>query len=102
MPWRKSSAIVFPSIPNIEENFTVFWNTLSFPAVSDGTLDTEFGVPHRAQREMHRVVANLFNADLPLQRNRLNTQLQPLITAIFQDIAEQDQIEILRSCYVHT
>lgn len=100
--WRKGNAIVFSSLTNIEENFTAFWNLLSFSAVSCGTLDTEFGVPHRVPRQMHRVINNLFNADLPLQRNRLYLQLQPLIKAIFDDIAEQHQLEILQSCYVHT
>ena len=52
-------------------------------------------------RESHRVINILFNADLPLQRNRLNTQLQPLSKLIFEDITSDNQIEILQSCYVH-
>ncbi len=53
-------------------------------------------------RKLLRVVDTLFNADLPLRRNRLNTDLQPVIELIFKDIADQAQIEILQSCYVHT
>src|SRR5262249_1186712 len=37
-----------------------------------------------------------------LRRNRLNSQLQPLIRYIFEDIASQDDLDLLRSCYVHT
>jgi len=49
-----------------------------------------------------RVSDRLFNADLPLQRNRLHAQLTPLIATIFEEIADQDAVEVLQNCYVHT
>jgi hypothetical protein len=102
MPWRKGRARIFPSIEYIIDNFTEFWNLLSYESISNGSLDAEFGSPHRTQRDMHRVIDRLFNADLPLQRNRFNSQLHPLISKIFENIADQDQLEILQSCYVHS
>jgi hypothetical protein len=102
IPWREGSAVVFPSLDYIVANFSEFWNLLSYEAISAGRLDSEFGTSHRPTRELYRVVDRLFNADLPLQRNRLHAQLQPLIRTIFEDIADQDQIEILQSCYVHS
>ena len=102
MPWRSGMARMFPSLDYIIKNFTAFWNLISYEAISNGSLDAEFGVPYRTQRQLHRVIDKLFNADLPLQRNRLNAQLHPLIRKIFEDIADQDQIEILQSCYVHS
>jgi hypothetical protein len=102
MPWRKGRAVIFPSLEFIHDNFTYFWNLLSYVGISSGNLDNEFGVAHRAPRQLHRVVSKLFNADLPLQRNHLNAQLQPLIRKIFEDIADQDALEILQSCYVHS
>jgi hypothetical protein len=72
MPWRNGSARVFPSLEHIAENFTEFWNLLSFDAIQRGSLDEEFGSSKRTARNLHRVVDRLFNADLPLQRNRLN------------------------------
>ena len=102
IPWREGTARVFPSLEYICEHFTDFWNLLSFAAIGAGSLDAEFGPPRRATRELHRVIANLFNADLPLQRNRLHGQLDPLIRAVFEDIADQAQLEILQSCYVHS
>ncbi len=101
MGWREGSASVFPSLEYIIENFTLFWNLLSYEAVSAGSLDTEFGSNLRVSRESHRVINILFNADLPLQRNRLNIQLQPLVRLIFEDITGDNQLEILQSCYVH-
>ena len=53
-------------------------------------------------RQLLRVVDRLFNSDLPLQRNRLHAQLYPIIQTVFEDIADQDPLEILQSCYVHT
>ena len=100
--WRDGNARVFPSLEHIAAHFTEFWNLLSFGAIETGSLDEEFGSPLRNPRELHRVGDLLFNADLPLRRNRLHAQLHHIIEAIFQDIADQDPIEILQSCYVHT
>jgi hypothetical protein len=102
IPWREGHARVFPSLEYIESHFTEFWNLLSFDSIEGGSLDEEFGSSVRQHRQLLRVVDRLFNADLPLQRNRLHAQLHPLIQTIFQDIADQDPIEILQSCYVHT
>ena len=101
MGWRNGNALVFPSLEYITENFTFFWNILSYEAVSAGSLDTEFGSALRTSRESHRVINMLFNADLPLQRNRLNMELLPLVKLIFEDITNENQLEILQSCYVH-
>jgi hypothetical protein len=101
MSWRDGSARIFPSLLYIENNFTDFWNLLSFGAVQRGSLDEEFGPSKRTPRKLERVVDRLYDADLPLQRNRLHIQLHPLIQKIFEDIANQDPVEILQSCYVH-
>src|SRR5262249_29097567 len=101
IPPMDGDAVCFANIEFIIEHFTHFWNLLSYQSVSTGTLDSEFGSQLRVQRELHRVRDILFNADLPLERNRLNAGLQPLIKLIFEDIADQAQLEILQSCYVH-
>jgi hypothetical protein len=100
--WRDGNARVFPSLEYIATHFTEFWNLLSFDAIQTGSLDEEFGSPLRTPRELHRVGDLFFNADLPLRRNRLHAQLHHIIEAIFQDIADQDSLDILQSCYVHT
>jgi hypothetical protein len=102
MPWKEGRARVFPSISYIEEHFVEFWNLLSYQGICEGSLDSEFGRITIASRKLLRVIDKLFNADLPLRRNRLNTQLQPLVKYIFEDIAAQDDLDLLRSCYVHT
>ncbi len=93
--WRDGSARIFPTLEYVEKNFTEFWNLLSFNSVQRGSLDEEFGPSKRVPRKLERVVDRLFNADLPLQRNRLHAQVHPLIQTIFEDIAIQDPVEIL-------
>jgi hypothetical protein len=102
MPWRTGKARVFPSLEYIGAHFTEFWNLLSYEAVGAGSLEAEFGVTRSASRQLHRVVDKLFNSDLPLQRNRLHAQLEPLIRRIFSEIADQETLEVLQSCYVHS
>jgi hypothetical protein len=100
--WKRGRARVFRSIEYIRDNFTEFWNLLSYARIESGSLQEEFSQAAAEPRQMLRVLDRLFNADLPLRRNRLNTAMQPFIALIFEDIADQDQIEVLQSCYVHT
>lgn len=102
MPWREGSARVFESLEHVEGHFTEFWNLLSYDAIVAGSLDEEFGSRLRHPRALLRVIEKLFNSDLPLQRNRLHAQLHPIIQTIFENIADQDAVEILQGCYVHT
>jgi hypothetical protein len=101
MPWRQGHARIFPTLDHIEAGFTEFWNLLSHDAILAGSLDSEFGSVLRVSRRLGRVIDRLFNADLPLHRNRLHHQLHPLIQSIFENIADQDPPEILQqSIYV--
>lgn len=100
--WRQGTALLFSSLDDIIDRITEFWNLLSYEAVKSGALDIALGPKTHTPRRLHRVIDRLFNADLPLQRNKYASQLDPLVRTIFEDIAEQDQIEILQSCYVYS
>lgn len=102
MPWKKGKSRLFPSIEYVHEHFVEFWNLLSYEAICSGSLDSEFGRLPPSSRNLYRVIDKLFNANLPLRRNRLNSQLQPLAKYIFEDIAAQDDPDLLQLCYVHT
>ncbi len=102
MRWREGQAVVFANPDDIAANFTQFWNLLAYEEISGGALDNEFGAHLRIERQLYRVVDHLWNSDQPLQRNRLHVQLLPLVAAVFEDIADQAQIEILLECYIHT
>ena len=102
MPWREGSARVFASLDHVVAEFTEFWNLLSYEALASGSLDSEFGTAPISSRSLHRVVDRLATADVPLRRNRLNEQLQPIIKAIFEDIASQENLDLFKACYVHS
>jgi hypothetical protein len=102
MPWRKGKARVFPSLEYIRDNILDFLDLLSYDAIQAGALHEEFSPSITASRELHRVIDLLWNADVPLSRNRLNSDLQPIVKMVFEDIASQESLDVLHSCYIHT
>ena len=102
MPWKEGNARVFYSIDEIIENFIEFWNLLSYDTISQGSLDSEFSSTTSAERQMARVLNFLLQPDVPLWRNSLHTELHPIISHFFEDIADPNFIETLKNCYVYT
>lgn len=101
-PWRDQAAVVFDSPDDVIENFTAFWNLLSYSAVKDGLLDEKFRRGHAPSREAHRPISQMVDADATYGRNPLNHALRPYVDRFFGDIAAQDQSEVLSHCYVHS
>lgn len=100
--WREGKAIIFSGPKMIEQNFTTFWNMLSYDAVRDGKLDDAFRVGIGDAREYHRPIEQIVDADATYARNPLNSALRPYVDKFFGDIASQDAIEVLQGCYVHS
>jgi len=100
--WRDENAVIFSSIEDIKTHFIKFWNLLSYECVANNSLETEFSKVTSTDRKQYRVRSFLHNADAPLHRNILHAQLHPIIDAFFDDIADKDAIDILKSCYVHS
>lgn len=100
--WKEGSARVFYSIDDILESFIEFWNLLSYDCICQGSLDLEFSTTTSANRELTRVLNFLFQPDVPLLRNSLHTELHPIISHFFEDIADPDYIETLENCYVYS
>ncbi len=99
-PWSKGKSIVFRGFADIEANFTEFWNLLSFEAISLHSLKAAFSSAIQDRPTVQRALDGVLYADSPLQRNKLSTQLHPIISAIFKDLTGIEQDEVLRSCYV--
>ena len=98
----KAEPRVFTSLEDVAQNFAPFWNLLAYQQVASGSLADAFSLTLKVSRRLDRVNQRLYNADVPLLRNHLNNPLRPLISLIFEDIADQAQLEVLQSCYVHT
>src|ERR1051325_10916461 len=101
-PRKTAQAVVFSGPRDIEEDFTQFWNLLSYESVSNGGLDTFFRGADAVPREYHRPIAKLLEADATYGRNPLTLALHPYIERFFGDIGSQDTVEILDNCYVHS
>lgn len=102
MSWRDGHAIAFSSAGVIKDKFIEFWNLLSWEAISSGSFATNFVNIQPVNRSMNRVNDRLHNPDQVITRNRLHSQLHPLVNRIFGDITEYDQVEIMQRCYIHT
>jgi hypothetical protein len=100
--WRDGTARLFTSIEYIISNYIEFWNLLSFDSICNGSLDKEFGLTISPERNLFRVLSRLNNPDIPLLRNSLHTQLSPVITHFFEDIADPEHLDTLQNCYVYS
>ncbi len=100
--WKEGSARVFHSLEDIINSFVEFWNLLSYPCICSGSLDGQFSSVSISNRDLTRVLNFLLQPDVPLLRNFLHTELHPIITHFFEDIADPDFIETLENCYVYS
>lgn len=98
--WVDGRAIVFRGLKDLESSFIEFWNLLAYENVCGESLRTAFSQNTRPAVKVERALDSLLYADNPLQRNKLSSQLHPLISAVFKDLTGTEQEEILRQCYV--
>jgi hypothetical protein len=99
-PWKEGFAVIFYDIDDILKNFADFWNLLAYDHVVNGRIENEFSSLPVVSRNQYRVINKIYNANLPLERNKYNAQLSSFISLFFKDIADQDYLDILKTCYV--
>jgi hypothetical protein len=102
VPWKDGQAIVFHDYNDVVNNFTEFWNLLSYDAVKDGQLDAAFRLSPINIRGYHRPIDQVIDADATYGRNPFNAALKPFLDRFFGDIANQDTVDILKHCYVYS
>jgi len=97
--WRTGHCVVFRSLADIKENFSLFWNTLSKDSVKSGSLrryvsqealPMEFVVP---RQELHA-------ANTRIARNDLSPFVQPFVDHAFSTMTDESQLNVLERCYV--
>lgn len=96
--WRENSAVVFYSLSDIKENFTIAWNILSYDSIRNDSLKKELKDSQEITLFSRKVIETIPNADEKFYRNSFHSQLQPLIDGIFRDISENT--DLLGECYV--
>lgn len=102
VPWKDGQAIVFLDYNDVVNNFTEFWNLLSYEAVKDGQLDAVFRLSRTNSRGYYRPIDQVIDSDATYGRNPFNAALKPFLDRFFGDIANQDAVDILKHCYVHS
>ncbi len=101
-PWKDGQAIIFNDYNDIVSNFTEFWNLLSYEAVKDGKLDNEFRLHSSRIRSFYRPIEYIVDSDATYERNPFNAALRPFLDQFFGDIANQETVDVLKSCYVYS
>lgn len=104
--WNDHIAIVFRDLDEVKKNFSTFFHLLSYASVSEGIVHSHLPITENYSEALRR-----FQKLNPLkqrlartrERNSLFPALKPIITRVFQDIAENHaSSEILENCYVET
>jgi KaiC/GvpD/RAD55 family RecA-like ATPase len=97
--WREGYCVVFSSLEDLTNNFSLFFSILSKKAVIGGSLKKHV-VEEHVSLEFKRPLDFVHNEGAICGRNILATRLTPIIAYIFKDITKDSQIEVLRNCYV--
>ena len=102
LSWLDGTAVVFYDYSDMTDNFSEFWNLLSYEGVVDGSFDNEFRQFTPAKRDYYKPIDSRADGDAPYGRNPYASALMPFIDKFFGDIATQDTIELLTNCYVYS
>jgi KaiC/GvpD/RAD55 family RecA-like ATPase len=97
--WRDGYCVLFRSIEDVIENFTLFWNILSREAVISGSLKE-----HLSEKELpldfKRPLDYIHNEEATSGKNILAPQLFPIINHVFSDLTDESRLQVLKKCYV--
>lgn len=95
----KGTVIVFKSLEDICERFVDFWNLLSKQGVENNSLIKTLQ-PVYSAFQYKRVADELHNRSEKVTRNRLSSDLEPLIGEYMGEIADEKSKEKLRELFV--
>jgi predicted type IV restriction endonuclease/energy-coupling factor transporter ATP-binding protein EcfA2 len=99
-PWREGKIILFHSINDLIDNFSLFWNILAFENVKNGSLHKNIE-EHKADIVHLKTINEMRELNSSYTRNYLYTYLRPLTQLIFSELLDEAQSEILKKCYVY-
>jgi KaiC/GvpD/RAD55 family RecA-like ATPase len=97
--WRSGNCMIFRSLEDIRDNFTMFWNVMSKQSVKNGSL-RKYISKEEMPLQFHRPIDELQTRDSPLTRNDMSSLLQPFIDHFLDDIIGESKLDVLKRCYV--
>ena len=102
IPWKNNKCIVFKGIEDIDENFVLFWNTLSKESVINNKSIP--GLNTTEEKFSKTLISAIDEKDSEITRNDLSTALVKVIDSVFGDIfslsKDEDNIDFIKACYV--
>jgi len=99
-PWKESRCIVFSSLDDIKDNFSLFWNIFSFEQVVGGSLSSYLD-RHRSKLQFKKVLHDVHGPDYTWARNELYRYINPIAEITFGEMLDEARAKILKQCYVH-
>lgn len=99
--WRNGNCIIFSSIEDISSNFSTFWNILNKHCVKLGSLRRFVSQENNEVKYIFRPIDRLHTKSSTLIRNNLSPLLTPITEHVFWDIIDEEQVDILKECYVY-
>ena len=97
--WRDADCLVFKSLEDIKNNYSLFWNILSKENVQQGSLQ-QYISEKILQLDFKRPLDYIHNEDASVGKNILARNINPLINKIFSDLTDSSQINVLEKCYI--
>ena len=98
-PWKEGNCIIFHSFEDIQKHFPRFWNILNKNSVRNNSLQ-KYLVEQKIALNYEKPLEFFNYKDLVVPQNQLASILVPFINVIFDEIIGENQIEILKECYV--
>lgn len=103
--WIEHKALIFRSLPDVEENFDLFCIHLSKTAAETGKLQQALPLSKDSEETVHFKVLDTRHLTKPrkVDRNPLFPVIGEIVRRVFQDLASQDaESEVLEHCYVES
>jgi predicted type IV restriction endonuclease len=98
-PWTEANCKIFYSFDDVLNNFIAFWNLFSKDAIESGSL---VNLLSAGSEELHFVkpVDDVKFRNEIEPRNELYRYLVPIISRTFKEMTQENQLEMLKDCYV--
>lgn len=98
-PWRDGQAILFNSIEDFINNYSMFWNILSREQVLKGSL-INYLEKIKSSLSFSKILSKLHYRDELWPRNELYQFISPISKFIFSELLDETRTVILNDCYV--
>ena len=98
--WRQGYCMVFYSLEDIIEHFTLLWNILAYEGVRGGSLIEYIDKGKRSLTFM-KPIDVIHNPNHVWARNELYTYIQPISDFVFSELLDEKRTEVMKECYVY-